>query len=851
MSSRRLRVESGRGGAVRDNLAWVGGSSMDRDRWLWVVAGVVAVVVGLLLWKNAGPGGDNAASVADRSRACQEVVGSKAERFAACSASLGPASVSPSAQKAIDDFAKSKVLFIGPKGQAKDAVDVGSVPGLDVLLLGTDEASAAVALRKAGVRGLVIHRDYAMALDRDASVLSRLANHDGLSWYDLEYVTSEQLIYTVRDTSKELSASIGDNLLAALRARLENKTPPRSSWRPNGVRLLASIRLQGDTLAIRHATGNDIEKVLDDVADKLRRRWERAVETQGTGTLDARLPDARLEIQVVTERATVEPRTKYELNDLWEMGVDGMMLSAPDGSGDKAFVYLPGSEASTHSHKTYEEFFKFAVRKMADEASWTSRKPWEDGDNQLTIFRTQHFMDRRPGGGGGVKMFRGLPEVAMADMTDESIRDMLVSGGEWWLRNMHPDNSFVYKYWPDQNRFSTEYNEVRHILAARDLADTWRYRHDPRYLAGSRRAMDWLLQFEVKPTDPSTQGLPAPGPDSILFRYPKESPNGKPANQKLGTVAVALLGWVQWAKATGSHDEDGRIRAMAKYVLSQRDSNGKFQPYNVPSGHPYQGQVNDIVPGEAALALGDVAEYFNDKSWLAFFPKFIEYYQPWFESRAAKKNVYGRCPISTYTNDVRLELVQFGPWSVMANKQYYKLTKDERAAKFGLTVADWMIDNYQWSEERSPFPDYVGGYYKMPEELPAMQTFCYSEGTAAAYSMAIDYAPDRKGKYEKSTREALRFLQVMQYDDVDSYYAARPELIRGGIKYALNEGKIRIDYVGHGLSTVSQYLDAREKDPSVTTKIQPLGPDSPVPGATVSLPPAGIDEDSDKDESGD
>jgi hypothetical protein len=807
---------------------------MDKDRWLWVVVSVVAVLGGVLYWQNRSPQPGDAASASDRARRCQTVTGTKAERFQACTAELSPAAVSGAAQQVVDKH--KRVLFVGPKGQSKDSVDVASVKGLDALLLGTDESAVAASLRAAGVGGLVVHRDYAMALDRDASVVSRLANHDELSWMTLEYVTSEQLVYGVRGTPRELSLSVGDNLLAALRARLAHQAPPPVSWRPDGVRLLASIRLQGDTLAIRHASGDDIERVLDEAAEKLRRRWERDIETQGFGTLDARLADARLEVQVVVERAPVEPRTKYELNDLWEMGVDGMMLTTPDDAKDKSFTYLPGSEASTHSHRDYDTFFRFGLKRMADEAPWSTKRPWEDANNELSLIRTQHFLDKRAGGGGSVRLSRGLPEVAMADITDARVRDMLVSGGEWWLANLRPDNSFVYKYWPDQNRFSTEYNEVRHILATRDLADTWRYRHDPRYLDGSRRAMDWLLKYEVTPTEPAS-ALANPPEGAILFRYPRDSRNGKIANQKLGTVAVALLGWVEWAKATGSHDEDDRIRAMAKYVLSQRDSSGKFLAYNVPSGHPYAGSVNDIVPGEAALALGEVAEYFNDKTWLEFFPKFIEYYQPWFEERAAKKNAYGRWPMTTYTNELRLELVQFGPWSVMANKQYYKLTKDERAAKFGLTVADWMIDNYQWSEERSPFADYIGGYYKMPEELPAMQTFCYSEGTAAAYSMAIEYAPDRKGKYEKATREAIRFLDVMQYDDVDSYYTARPALVRGGIKYAMNEGKIRIDYVGHGLSTLSQYLDARAIDPDVATKLQPLeASDSPVVSAPATLP---------------
>src|SRR5262245_32543478 len=102
----------------------------------------------------------------------------------------------------------------------------------------------------------------------------------------------------------------------------------------------------------------------------------------------------------------------------------------------------------------------------------------------------------------------------------------------------------------------------------------------------------------------------------------------------------------------------------------------------------------------------------------------------------------------------------------------------------------------------------------MPTELPALQSFCYSEGTAPQCALATRSAPDRADRYAGATKEAIRFLEVMQYDDLDSYFVARPDKVRGGIKYTMNEDKIRIDYVGHGLSTLSQWLEARKADPT-------------------------------------
>jgi len=798
---------------------------MKVDGWWVTILGLGALAVGVFVYQNYGSDGWDEGVVDVRPelvRHCGTLTDpDPGVRLDACLAELPVPRLSSGARDAIATIqGRGAVLSAGPTLSVDGEIPLASHPALREILMGTDEEAAAKALVEAGIRGVVVHRDLAGALDRDKRVLSRVVQHDHLERFQLRYVSGELLIYTVRNSNNRVPLATGQRMLAGLRARLEGQPViPRQSWAPASIRLIGTMRLRGQTLALRHAAGDDIEATLNELAGKLKRRWDREVAIYGHGTLRERIDDIRLEVHVVMERAPVEPRSRYAIFDLWELGIDGMMFRQKEGTEDEKFTYMPGSEAVTRSINSPDRFLRVA----AEEGGWRDTRPWEkDSSTRLDIIRTAHFMEAEPGGGRAVRLFRGMPEVQMDDLTDDAIRQMLVDGGEWWLANQRPDGSFLYKYWPAQNRASTEYNEVRHILAARDLSDTWRYKHDDRYLVGAVKSMDWLAAYEVKNTDTEHAKLPHPPPGSSLFRYPlNATPPNKVPNQKLGTVAVALLGWVAWAEASGEHSEDVRIRSLANYVLSQKESSGKFQPYNVPLGHPYYGQVNDIVPGEAALALGEVADYFGEDHWLGFYDSFYSYYHPWFQARAAKKQAFGRWPHGTYSNEDRLELVQFGPWSVMAAKQYYLLTGDERAAEFGLEVADWMIDNYQWRTENSPWPDYVGGYYKLPTELPAMQTFCYAEGTAAAYHIAAKLDPERAHKYERSTREAIRFLEVMQFDDTDAYFASEPDLIHGGIKYAMNENKIRIDYVGHGLSTVSQFLDARDFDPAVELKLTP------------------------------
>lgn len=122
-----------------------------------------------------------------------------------------------------------------------------------------------------------------------------------------------------------------------------------------------------------------------------------------------------------------------------------------------------------------------------------------------------------------------------------------------------------------------------------------------------------------------------------------------------------------------------------------------------------------------------------------------------------------------------------------------------------------------------------------------MQTFCYAEGTAAALTIADRYRPEEEARYQTATLASLQFLRRVQYQEENSWYAPHPEMVHGGVKFALNQGKIRTDYVGHAMSTVSQYLDYRSKQEDFVKVVPtPHLSSSVVPS---SLEPAEEDDD--------
>ncbi len=672
---------------------------------------------------------------------------------------------------------------------------------LEAAFLGGSDAAFAEALVKKGVKGVLLHNRITPSVDRGSQAAKRLYHHDHLEMFRLRRVSEGLHYYEVMEKPYFLPPALADGALRYVRARLTGAPPGQFPEVPPplGVWAFAVVaRGQGQELLVAFGQDKDLQRALEEVVRDLESGHRRKIELLGFPPLADHLASLTLELHHITERAVVEPRGEELLEDLWEMGIDGAFLLSAD---QKERAFLPGAVAYTRSIRTADGF----LRTAAEVGGMSERRPWRDAKATLELVRSVHYREK-PGGGVHL-LYRGVQPVGLSQVSVEAVRQGVVAAGDWYMANLAPNGQLVYKFWPAENRYSNEYNEVRHTLATWNLVQAWEM--DPsrtEFLEGSRRALDFTERFLKKETDPKT-GLPM-----AYYHFNN--------NNKLGTVAVHLLGMIALARATNDHRWDEQMKEMGRFILFMQEDTGAFRGYHVPPGHPYYNQKNDIVPGEAALALVHLTEYFDDDAWIATLPKYWEYYMPWFRERAKKKDDNAPWPAYVYDNQTRLDLVQIGPWTVMAADAWYRRKKDAEAAAFGLEVARWMIETYEWREDRTPFPDYVGGYYKMPGELPAMQAFCYAEGTAAAYKLALSFKPDEAAFFEKATRETMRFSLQMQYDDRSTYAFSRPEQVDGGIRYAMNETKVRVDYVHHALSAMYQWVLAARLDPALPAPVK-------------------------------
>lgn len=689
----------------------------------------------------------------------------------------------------------------------RPVVDALRDPELRPLLDGADEGKVAEHLRAKGSRLLLLHADAAPGVDRGRSVLQRLYHHGHLEHFKLMRRGDGALYYKVAEAPVEFPPQLADLCLRYLRAQLRKQPPaPLPAVDPGDGTwtFAATVRGQGTELAAAFSQDDNLQRALNELAEDLEKAHRRRVEVLGFPPMHLHIDDMTIDLHRVVERTAVEPRDEASLDRHFEMGVDGVFM----GTGDrKERAVLPGSASFTRSLRTADQL----LRAAAELGVMSDRRPWRAPDATLETFRSIHY--RETGIAGISLLYRGVPAVPMSQVTVEAVRRGVVSAGDWYLNNLGPNGEIVYKFWPSENRYANEYNHVRHTLGTWNLVTAWRMDNSRAdFLEGARRALAFSDRFLVKERDPKS------GQQMAYYSFDDV--------QKLGSVVVNMLGIIDLAKATGDHQWDEQLREMGRFVLFMQEADGRFRPYHVPAGHPYDGKENDIVPGEAALALIELANYFDDDTWIATLPSYWTYYEPWWRTRAARRHPDRPWPADTYANEDRLDLVEIGPWTVMAANAYHKRTGDEKSAAFALDIARWMIENYEWTEETAPFPDYQGGYYKLPGELPAMQAFCYAEGTAAAYQLALRYRPAEAAFFERHTRETMRFALQMQYDDLSTYAFSRPDQVNGGIRYAMNETKVRVDYVHHALSAMAQWVEGARLDPALPPEVKE-GPATP------------------------
>ncbi|HWT29593.1 MAG TPA: hypothetical protein VN240_01045 [Propylenella sp.] len=160
------------------------------------------------------------------------------------------------------------------------------------------------------------------------------------------------------------------------------------------------------------------------------------------------------------------------------------------------------------------------------------------------------------------------------------------------------DGRFIYRYIPERNLVSNEYNVLRHCGAVWSMLEVTRMTGaEPAVHEAAVRAAGYMLEHFVKPI----------GDDGLCVVDGLKI--------KLGGNGLALLALYEFHRAAPDPKLVETARALGRYILSQRTDDGDFVHCRVyPSGelHPLR---SDYYTGEALFGLLRLHQMTGEALW--------------------------------------------------------------------------------------------------------------------------------------------------------------------------------------------------------------------------------------------
>jgi hypothetical protein len=369
-----------------------------------------------------------------------------------------------------------------------------------------------------------------------------------------------------------------------------------------------------------------------------------------------------------------------------------------------------------------------------------------------------------------VAMHRGNTVVPLADVTRAGVGRLADRLGGWLGRHVHADGRMTYEYWPSRGEESSDNNTIRQWMATLALVRYAEHRGgDERVLALAERNIRYNLRALYEEEDG--------------FGLVVEPADG---DVKLGAAALAALSIMEHPARRDFAREEAALRRTVD-ELWQPD--GRFRTFYRPSGRDEENQ--NFYPGEALLLWGETYRRTRDPELLDRFMTSFEHYREWHLDEDNRNPA-------------------FVPWHTQAYAQVWRVTRDRELLDFVFEMNDWLLGMQQW--EDAEHPDVRGRFYD-PERpqygVPhASSTGVYLEGLAEARRLAeLVGDEEREQRYDRAIRRGLRSTMQLQFvDEVDMYYVADRERVRGGVRTTVYDNRIRVDNVQHNLLGIINIL---------------------------------------------
>ena len=543
-------------------------------------------------------------------------------------------------------------------------------------------------------------------------------------------------------------------------------------------------------------------------------------------------------------------------------------------------------------------------RENADDGALLDSSP----DLRVERFRTFHYREMTPGGEVR-RLERGFVPVGEEALTRQGLRDAVALASRWLVESQRPDGLYEYKYYPARDVFYREFhgsgedeeeshNIVRHALACYSMFMVARELEDEAAWDSASRALEIVLDNTVIGPgwyrDPRRRAqLPesrrracsassaCDGPEvctdgfcRLPFGTPVRSGPGvhrvapgevweshdgyrRPMRPdmmyvrwkdvgKMGAAAATVMALAEMIEGRPELLERYRpyLEGFAAFFLFMQRPDGSFNHYfTAPGDVRYYSTETTIYPGEILFALSRIYRLTGDETVRTSFERGHEHYARWYRSEVAQTN-----PDGTYSERRRNDLVAFVPWMSMADNDMHRQTGARELADLGIEASEWIARRYQWDDERTYFSAYLGSYYRVWWEQPAMHGIVYTEGTAAAFDLARRAGDHERAELQRrSTLIGCRFAiqQTIRPGIDDHFLPGERARIRsvGGVRFSLTVPDLRTDYTYHALSALVQtlrYFRDEDFEAARTAASAPDGPPRPAPEPVDDggIPPA-------------
>jgi AMMECR1 domain-containing protein/orotate phosphoribosyltransferase len=363
---------------------------------------------------------------------------------------------------------------------------------------------------------------------------------------------------------------------------------------------------------------------------------------------------------------------------------------------------------------------------------------------QWATFRTAVWA--LPQKGPVQRLWFGIPVRGDRSRSEDEVRADVALLADYLMRSRGPDGLPEYEYLPMVGQRTREGTAARVVHALAALDEAGRFLGDPALSAAAREGLSFCVSH-LGGLASDTLELPSlsAGPMATATLLEALAGSGDP---ELLAPAAPLVD-----RLLGLFRSDGRIAAKL----------------TGPADH-------DFLPGAVVLALALYWEARGDRHGMEDLDGAFQ----WYSRRFRMLQPWGMVG-----------------WQTRAWAAAHRLTRNPEHAAFVFEVADWALD---WQHERT------GAFITdLHSAGPSFHTAFLIEGIADAWALALELGDDRRAEaYERSWREAVRFLDQLVIRGEDTFCMADAERALGGVRSSRANSDVRIDFVSHTLLALIQ-----------------------------------------------